>query len=227
MNIREQIRSIDRITSFDELEKELSRKECLTICPPELFDFLDTVIPSLLSKKIAGDFVEAGVWKGGTGMYMKYLCKKYGIKNKLWLFDTFNGFEVVPSEIHAKDKKMFELFSTYNISAPGVEEVKNNFRSLELLDDSVRFVKGNILKTLPETIIPDISLLHIDLDFAELTEKCLEHLYPELVPGGIVIVDDYGVEEFNCREAVDEYRKQNAITNPLSFINEHMVYWYK
>lgn len=227
MNIRDQIRSIGKITSFDELEKELQREDCLTICPPELFDFFDTVLPDLFSKNTDGDLVEAGVWKGGTAMYMKHLCNKYERKNKLWLFDTFNGFEVVPSGLHAKDKKMFELFSTYNISAPGVEDVKNNFRSLGLLDDSVRFVKGNILKTLPETNTGSILLLHIDLDFAELTEKCLEYLYPQLLNGGIIIIDDYGVEEFNCREAVDAYRKKNAITNELVFINEHMVYWYK
>jgi O-methyltransferase len=226
-SIRNRIKSIGKITSFDELEKELNKEECLTICPPELFDFFDKKIPELAALKIPGDFVEAGVWKGGTAMYMKHLQKTNHLTGRLWLFDTFNGFQVPPSEKHAKDKKMFDFFSTFKITAPSVENVKDNFRALGLLDDAIQFIKGNILETLHTSEISAISLLHIDLDFADLTKTSLEFLYPKLSSGGIVVIDDYGVAEFNCKEAVDEFRAEHQITTEIIPINEHMIYWIK
>jgi len=49
-----------------------------------------------------------------------------------------------------------------------------------------------------------IALLRLDTDWYESTAHELKHLYPLLVPGGVIIIDDYGHWE-GARKAVDEY----------------------
>jgi O-methyltransferase len=65
-------------------------------------------------------------------------------------------------------------------------------------------VKGRVEETLPERAPERISLLRLDTDWYESTRHELEHLYPRLSPGGILILDDYGCWQ-GAREATDEY----------------------
>ena len=66
------------------------------------------------------------------------------------------------------------------------------------------FVQGPVEETLPKTAPDRLALLRLDTDWYESTRHELVHLYPRLVDGGVLIVDDYGHWE-GCRRAVDEY----------------------
>ena len=68
----------------------------------------------------------------------------------------------------------------------------------------VEFVQGRVENTLPAAAPPEIALLRLDTDWYESTRHELEHLYPRLVDGGVLIVDDYGYWQ-GARQAVDEY----------------------
>jgi hypothetical protein len=68
----------------------------------------------------------------------------------------------------------------------------------------MRFVQGDITKTIPATRPDSIALLRLDTDWYESTRHELIHLYPLLQPGGILIIDDYG-HWAGARKAVDEY----------------------
>jgi O-methyltransferase len=60
----------------------------------------------------------------------------------------------------------------------------------------------------------------------ESTIVALEALYPKLSIGGYLIVDDYGNPGTQgCRAAVDDYRRTNAITEPIATIDWTGVYW--
>ena len=61
-------------------------------------------------------------------------------------------------------------------------------------------------------------MLRLDTDWYESTRCELEHLFPKLVPGGVLIVDDYGHWE-GCRRAVDEYFQKNKIPMLLNRID--------
>jgi len=75
--------------------------------------------------------------------------------------------------------------------------------------DRFVFVKGKVEETIPATMPPGpVSILRLDTDWYESTRHELVHLYPRLVEGGVLIIDDYGHWE-GARRAVDEYFADN------------------
>ena len=70
--------------------------------------------------------------------------------------------------------------------------------------ERVKFVKGRVEETIPRNLPDQISLLRLDTDFYESTRHELEHLYPRLSSGGILIIDDYGAFA-GAQRAVHEF----------------------
>ena len=75
--------------------------------------------------------------------------------------------------------------------------------------ERVHFVKGTVEETLPGQAPDALALLRLDTDWYESTRHELEHLYPRLSPGGVLMLDDYGYWE-GAREAVDEFLEQSG-----------------
>lgn len=65
-------------------------------------------------------------------------------------------------------------------------------------------MKGDVLETIPNDHHETIAILRLDTDFFEATKWELEHLYKKIVPGGVLIIDDYG-SWAGCRKAVDDF----------------------
>jgi O-methyltransferase len=104
-------------------------------------------------------------------------------------------------------------------------EVTDNFSAFDLLDDGVRFLPGLFADTLPEAPVAQIALLRMDGDLYTSTLDVLHALYDRVVPGGYVIVDDYALAP--CRQAIDEFRAERGITDPVERINWTIVHWRK
>ena len=85
--------------------------------------------------------------------------------------------------------------------------------------DNVQLIMGKVEDTLlkKENLPESISVLRLDTDWYESTKIELEVLYPRLVKGGILIVDDYGMWN-GSRRAVDEYFKDSNVW--LHYIDE-------
>ena len=81
-------------------------------------------------------------------------------------------------------------------------------RSTGYDDALITYVKGPVEDSLPNHAPPAIALLWLDTDWYESTRHELEHLYPRLVSGGVLIIDDYGHFR-GARKAVDEYFARN------------------
>lgn len=168
----------------------------------------------VLKNNIEGDFVECGVWKGGSAMLVaKMLFNRKITNRKLFLYDTFEGM----SEPTLLDKDFYgaDAANTFNKSkqADGVsswclafiDEVKANLSKTQFASEQVVYVKGKVEDTLIDNNIPSkIALLRLDTDWYESTKIELEVLYPKLSLYGPLIVDDYGFWQ-GCRKAVDEY----------------------
>lgn len=161
------------------------------------------------AQKIEGDIVECGVWRGGNIMLARYLSPK----RTCWLYDTFSGMTEPGPEDKSKSGRM--AIDGYqarkdigqNWCDVSVDEVKDALRATDTFDEEkIRFVVGDVLDTLTltENLPERISLLRLDTDWYASTKMELEVLYPRLVPGGILIVDDYGHWQ-GARQAVDEY----------------------
>lgn len=164
--------------------------------------------------EVPGDFVECGVWRGGSVMTMALTLMDLNQVNRtLWLYDTFEGM-TRPTDVDvAADSGMTaqELLDSTPIAdgdnvwcVASLDDVRTNVLGTGYPEDHVRFVTGPVEETL-EFEIPDrIALLRLDTDWYESTRASLEHLYGKLVPGGVCILDDYGHWQ-GARKAVDEF----------------------
>lgn len=174
----------------------------------------------IIENKIEGDFVECGVWKGGSAMMMALVLKEAGITDrKLFLYDTFEGM----SEPGAEDedfrgnpaKKLLdrqERTGGKNVWCYStLDEVKENMRSTGYPEENIIYVKGKVEETIPGTMPTGISLLRLDTDWFESTFHELQHLYPLLATKGVLIIDDYGHWK-GARKAVDRYFTENKIS---------------
>ena len=116
----------------------------------------------------------------------------------------------------------------YKHLAVGLEEVKRNFDAYELLDDQVKFLKGWFKDTLPDAPIEKLAVMRLDGDYFESTWAALTNLYDKLSVGGYVIIDDYGEDLWTyCRKAVEEFRKERNITDPLIRVDRPCSFWRK
>lgn len=173
---------------------------------------------------ISGDFMETGVWRGGAVMMMRAVLKAYGIMDRRVIAaDSFTGLPP-PTEGVAPDAGA--EFHTWSDFAVSLAEVKANFARYGLLDEQVVFLEGLFRDTLPTAPVTQLAVLRLDGDMYESTRDGIVNLYPKLARGGTLIADDYYLFEAH-RTAVDEYRAEHGITDPIIRIDEFGGYWVK
>lgn len=162
-------------------------------------------------ESLVGDFVECGVWKGGNIILLKKLIEKFNFKKKIYGFDTFEGM-VEPSfyDVNYNNKSAKKMFDEHKKKDIGfamcsLDDVKRNIKK-NTKTDNIFLVKGKVENTFKnkKKLPKKISILRLDTDFYESTKIELEILFPRLVKGGVLIVDDYGFWK-GAKKAVDEY----------------------
>ncbi|MCI0702676.1 MAG: TylF/MycF family methyltransferase [Planctomycetia bacterium] len=178
-----------------------------------------------LAQGIPGDFIETGVWRGGACILLRAVLKAYGVTDRrVFAADSFEGLPRPNTEAYPADTG--DAHHTFRELAIPLEQVQANFAKYGLLDNQVVFLKGWFKDTLPGAPIERLALLRLDGDMYESTTDGLSHLYDKVSLGGFVIVDDYGATP-NCRRAVDDFRRQRRIAEPLVNIDTLGVYWRK
>jgi O-methyltransferase len=157
------------------------------------------------AEAIAGDVVECGVWRGGQIM----LARMVTPQRRCWLYDTFEGM-TAPGPHDRKrsgNKPPAHKALSKSWTMASLDEVIGNFKLLSLYDESkLTFIVGDVCQTLlvPDNLPERIALLRLDTDWYESTKVELEVLWPRLVKGGVIIIDDYG-HWLGVRKAVDEF----------------------
>lgn len=168
-------------------------------------------VDHVVKHRIPGDFVECGVFRGGSSMAAALALLAHGDTSRtLYLYDTFEGM----SEPTDKDQLANGTSARAVLAqdAPGtgywcyasLEDVRANLVSTGYPEDKVVYVKGKVEDTIPARIPERIALLRLDTDWYESTRHELIHLYPRLVRNGVLIIDDYG-HWAGARAAVDEF----------------------
>ncbi len=174
----------------------------------------------VIKNKIPGDFIECGVWKGGSSLMMAKMLTMHGITDrKVILYDTYEGM----SEPTENDKDYSGVDAEKLLEQSSIEvqdsvwcyssfdEVKSNLTLSGLPEENIIMIKGKVEDTIPSQVPTEkIALLRLDTDWYESTKHELEHLYPMLVKDGLLIIDDYGHWQ-GCRKAVDEYMSKNDL----------------
>ncbi len=178
----------------------------------------------ILENSVPGDFIETGVWRGGSTIFMRAILKAYDVRDKrVWVADSFEGLPVPNEAAYPADKG--DMHHTFDELKVTMDSVKGNFHKYDLLDDQVKFLKGWFKDTLPSAPIEKLSLVRLDGDMYESTMDAMVNLYPKLSPGGFLIVDDYCIEM--CRKAITDYRARNGIHDEIINIDGTGVFWQK
>lgn len=171
---------------------------------------------------IPGDLIEAGSWRGGAAILMRAVLKANGVSDKtVWAADSFEGVPEPDPAAYPADAG--DLNHTAEQLAIPLEEVRGNFERYGLLDDRVRFLEGWFKDTLPTVKDREWSVVRLDGDLYESTMDSLRNLYPGLAVGGYLIVDDYIWD--NCRQAVDDFRREQGITETVEMIDWTGAFW--
>ena len=141
-------------------------------------------------KKIEGDIMEVGAFRGNTALFMKAILNELGSDKKLYVYDMFesmpDGADLKYGYSAENEGKLFPPGSFIS----NIESVKEMFKEYNLLDDNVIFVKGNVEQTLLVNKPDSVSLLRIDVDLSSPYVCTLETCYDSVSIGGYIFCDD-------------------------------------
>lgn len=162
---------------------------------------------------LEGCFVECGIGAGAQIMAMKLAAT--GSEKIIYAYDSFEGiplagpFDVTQPGIGKPKHNQFDPLEkrlvSSNITVHSEQNVKDNFNQFGISISNILFIKGWFQTTLNAFTPGPISLLRLDGDLYESTLVCLEKLYPLVLSGGVIIIDDYALE--GCKKAMLDYFK--------------------
>lgn len=149
--------------------------------------------------KLPGDIIECGCFLGGCGIFAGLLLDALNDSGRtIYLFDSFEGFPAGEVDyILGKQVKSSRYQNTE-------QHVRENIAFARPGSTNITLVPGFVEDTLPKFESGPIALLRLDTDFYNSTKVEFDILYDRLVPGGVLIVDDYGLFD-GSRTATDEF----------------------
>jgi O-methyltransferase len=145
---------------------------------------------------LPGDFMECGVYKGGSALMLAQLIQDAdtSTRRSLHLFDTFSG---MPKTLKDRDYHREGDFGDTSL-----KEVAGRFSETA----PVAFHAGLVPQSFAGLEQLRFSLVHCDLDIYQAVLDCASFVYPRLNPGGVLVFDDYGFMTCTgARDAVDEF----------------------
>lgn len=203
------------------ISNEMNFKQIYKICSPYTMTSLkrmERLYESVIyinENNIDGAYVECGVYKGGSIMNMALIQLNYTKKVHIYLYDTFEGMtpQTAYDINHRGVSASRILKNPSKMCICSLEQVKKNVSLTGYPQEFLHYRKGDVAVTLNQEIPEKISLLRLDTDWYESTKIELEVLYPRLVKGGVLILDDYGYWR-GARRATDDYFSSIGINNP-------------
>ncbi len=189
---------------------------------------------------LPGDIVELGVFRGNSLLMFGNFLEAHEIGNrtkKVWGFDNFKGFTELASEDGGEAPHLQKVDGGFSPECY-LDELKD---AINIYDQDrfipfkkrIELVEGDVAQTVPEFVEKNpglrISILHLDIDLYKPTLLALEHFFPLVVKGGIVIFDEYAIMEWSGESrAVDEYFKNsNYIIRNFNWTNSPGGYLIK
>ena len=171
----------------------------------------------IVARGVSGVFVECGV---ANGAQVCAMLEATDTGRDFHLFDSFCGIPMAgPNDhdqpgigTHVVDQNLplRDRLVSSGVSAASVLNVKHNLRRFGFNADMCSYHEGWFQDTVPTAAVGPIAMLRLDGDLYESTEVCMRWLYPRIVRGGCLLVDDYPLP--GCRKAVDDYFSANSIS---------------
>ncbi len=196
----------------------------LTMTGIKRLNALQSLIGQIRNKNVSGDFVECGVWRGGSSIFMRGVLKVFNITDRtVHLVDSFEGLPVAST---SEDSDDWSRMSYLKVSQDVVEDA---FARYNLLDEQVQFHQGFFRYSLPklrkDLLIENrqISLLRMDGDMYESTMDILFNLADLLAPSACIIVDDWGIDV--CQKAMKDFFATHKLEPKIVSIDGDAVYF--
>lgn len=161
--------------------------------------------------KLPGDFVECGVNRGFLSSAIMQQLDWDTTQRMFYLLDTFQGIDAkYLSELEIKggvlERNQSEINSGFYTQ--NLKEVEDNFAEWK----NKKIVVGSIPETLPGITSEKIAFLHIDLNCTEPEVAALDYLWPKLVCGAVVLLDDYAYFGYQPqKEGMDDWAKLHNV----------------
>lgn len=177
------------------------------------------MINHIVQNKVVGDILDVGVYKGGSSIIaINALTKLKSQEYNIYLYDTYEGMPKPDPKLNGEHiLKRYNKFGPNKWAVGTLQEVQNNIKKRTKYPlEKIHYVKGLVEDTLINHPHKQIAYMRLDTDFYESTKIELETLYPKLVSGGVVIIDDYKTKFQGCTNAVNEFF--TSINIPLSKI---------
>ena len=210
----------------------IRRVQNCTMIPLESVITLIEAVRYVCRWNVRGSVVECGVWRGGAVMAAALTVKQIGHGDRsFYLYDTFSGM-TEPSEHDAHARGAMDPRAVFGERQTGpersnwclapLEVVRKNLESVQYDMNRFVIVPGKVEETIPNIMPDEISILRLDTDWYNSTRHEMLHLFPRLVPGGVLIVDDYFTWT-GSRKAVDEYLLSEQVPMFLARVNESAI----
>jgi hypothetical protein len=213
------------ITTYEELIQDLRGNKITMVGDSEFKTILN--FGNEISN-IEGDIVECGVWRGGMSIFMSYIFQDKNV----WVCDSFQGFQPLDNAKHKYNRERHTPNYTHNAVGPlaiSLEEVQGHFKNYGLGDQNrIKFLKGFVKDTLPNSGIGKIALLRVDVDAYSATLEVLEELYDKVSVGGLIVFDDSclyesldAIKAFFNQRGLEMYINHPVTNEKLSLNERH------
>jgi O-methyltransferase len=164
--------------------------------------FLFDLAGEVRSRGVAGDFVQCGVWRGGSAAMVARAWRD-APERHLWLLDSWAGQPPPDS----RDVSEYPEPAEEGMFSSSLEDTRSFLSDrMQISPNRFTLVRGWFQQTVPEVAreVRAVALLHVDCDFYAPTQSCLRGFESLLSPEAPIVVDDYGTWR-GCRQAVDEF----------------------
>jgi O-methyltransferase/8-demethyl-8-(2,3-dimethoxy-alpha-L-rhamnosyl)tetracenomycin-C 4'-O-methyltransferase len=191
----------------------------ITLLSQRQLDLVERSILDVERRGVPGDFIEAGVWRGGVIILMRAMLNAHNIaRRKVVAADSFAG---IPKNTRALNDPVDGWRDRWVAS---LEEVKQNVARFGLLDERIEFLPGFFSETLTALAGRQFALMRLDSDSYDSVEESLVYLYPLLSKGGVIIIDDWHL--VGCKAAVENYRARHGVAEQIQ-VEDGNAYWVK
>lgn len=188
-----------------------------TLCRESKLRSLVSLSKEVAKKQLEGDFVECGVYKGGSAALVGHFLPATA---NLWLYDSFEGMPQV------SDKDGPDAGQWVGQCVGSEQNVREVMSKTGIPQERLFIRKGLFQDTFVNPLPVKIQFLHIDADWYDSVSLALKVFYERVVDGGVVILDDFGHWE-GCREAFYDFCQQSGIKPLLNRFENDQAFWFK
>jgi len=172
---------------------------------------------------LEGDIIECGTYKGGSTILIAHVLDMVKSKKCIYACDTFEGhpYDDINSAI--------DYHRAGQISDTSVSYVRSKFRNFKV-SDRITTIKGKFEDTLINKLgDKNFSLAFLDCNLYDSAKFCYSFIYPRIVHGGCIIVDDYvepnKIRTFGISLATDEFLREKGLVIERIGLSSTFTIW--